>query len=62
MVAKGQVIRLQGAYISLPEIARLTAQDFGNKPQIRLLPAGRNDQGFVPRLVEKVAGGLARQP
>ncbi|GAB4405269.1 MAG: hypothetical protein Kow00123_17430 [Anaerolineales bacterium] len=62
VVAKGQVIRLQGAYISLSEIARLTAQDFGNKPQIRLLPAGRNEQGFVPRLVEKVAGGLARQP
>jgi S-DNA-T family DNA segregation ATPase FtsK/SpoIIIE len=59
LVAKGQVMRLQGAYIARDEIAALVRRSAQRTEPIRLLAAA-DDKGWMPRLVQKVANGFTR--
>ena len=59
LVAKGQVMRLQGAYIARDEIAALVRRSAQRTEPIRLLAAA-DDEGWMPRLVQKVANGFTR--
>jgi len=60
LVAKGQIVRLQGAYIPRDDIARLVEGSLRRESPMRLLAAADEPRGWVPRMVHKVAGNLAR--
>jgi S-DNA-T family DNA segregation ATPase FtsK/SpoIIIE len=60
LVAKGQVVRLQGAYIPKDEIAQLVGGSLRREQPIRLLSTPETGGGWMPRLVQKVAGGIPR--
>jgi len=60
LVAKGQVIRFQGAQIPRQDVASLVNGSLQRERSLRLVSAPDDGKGWVPRLVQKVAGGFPR--
>jgi len=61
LVAKGQVLRFQGAYIDGNEIAKMVEYSRRRDGVGRLLSAtGTDGRGWVPRLVQKAVRGNSR--